>query len=82
VAEYAGRTWHDLLSRRVQVGDKVMTLMDCRHEAPSVVERHPETGQIGCWAPEICPQCGTVEICLDDLEAFRRALRQNEPPPS
>lgn len=59
--------WYDVSKERLQVGDQVTVLLDCHHSVRCVLQRHPETGRLGCWAPERCPSCETQEISDDDL---------------
>jgi hypothetical protein len=59
--------WYDVSKDRLQVGDHVTVLLDCHHSVSCVLQRHPETGRLGCWAPERCPSCETQEISDDDL---------------
>jgi hypothetical protein len=67
VAVAEGLVWYDVAKERLQAGDRITVLLDCRHSASYVLQRHPQSGRLGCWGPERCPSCETQEISDDDL---------------
>jgi hypothetical protein len=59
------RLWHEIVTGNARAGDTLVVPTECAHRLTVVVEKHPETGQVGYWAPAHCSQCETGEWFLD-----------------